>query len=77
MQLNMRIDREFEQKLKRLVELTDAPNKTEAIKAAVDDKLAKLQRPKYDFRKVIGVAGRLKSNARFQSDDDLYRDSET
>lgn len=76
MQLNMRIDREFEEKLKRLVELTKAPNKTEAIKVAVAEKLARLQRPPFDFRKALGVSGRLKPNARFRSDDDLYRDSE-
>ncbi len=78
MQMNLRVDDDFEQKLRQLVKLTRAPNKTAAIKAAVEEKLAQLNRQqRYDFKKVIGVAGKLASKGRFKSDDDLYTDSDS
>ena len=76
MQLNIRTDPAFVRELDDLVRKAGLRTRTAAIKKAVHAMLeqTRTRRPKYDFHRAIGFAGKLKSTARFQSDDDLYRD---
>jgi hypothetical protein len=76
MQLNIRTDPEFERELDALVRKTGARTRTAAIKQAVRVALERVSvsRRRFDFRDVIGIAGKPNPRARFRSDDDLYKD---
>lgn len=76
MQLNIRTDAAFERELDALVRQTGLKTRSAAIKHAVHVTLehARMACRHHDFRDAIGVAGKPDPNARFRSDDDLYKD---
>jgi hypothetical protein len=76
MQVNIRTDAEFERDLDTLVRQTGAKTRTAAIKQAVHaaSERVRVSRRRFNFRDLIGIAGKPKPRARFRSDDDLYKD---
>lgn len=76
MQLNIRTDAAFERELDALVHQTGLKTRSAAIKHAVHVTLDRVMigRRRFSFRNVIGIAGKPDPEARFRSDDDLYKD---
>lgn len=76
-QINLHIDVEFEEKLKRLMRVRGFKTKSEAIRTAIDEILHReLQKTRStDFTQWLGLAKRASVNSkpRFRSDDDLWR----
>ena len=76
-QLNIRLTREFEYALRELMRRRGLRTKSEAVRVAVTEALAREDGDDAapDFRAWIGLAlgAALNSNPRFASDDDLWR----
>lgn len=77
-QLNMHTTPEFEEQLARLMQLRGIATKSEAIRVAVREGLARAVRGRsqeLDFRDWIGAAreAELAPRPRFATDDDLWR----
>lgn len=76
-QINLHIDAEFEEKLKRLMRVRKFKTKSEAIRTAIDEILHReLQKTRStDFTHWLGLAKQVSVNPKpkFRSDDDLWR----
>ena len=75
-QLNINTTPEFERALERLMRLRSIPNKSEAIRVAVQETAAREERVRrrLDFRKWrgAGLAADLNPTPRFGSEDELW-----
>jgi hypothetical protein len=76
-QLNMHVTQEFEQALAELMRRRGLATKSEAIRVAVQEAVARLRRERQraDFRDWLGAGLAVPPNSkpRFRSDDDLWQ----
>ena len=74
-QLNINMSQEFEQKLKRYMQVRQIKTKSDAVRTAVDEALQLAKRmPTVELRELFGAAKRLRQRPRrnWIKEDDLW-----